>query len=355
MGEMQVDQQPGAAREEATPFAGSVSLRPCQSLVGAGRTAALARVLSGRTPLPNRMLGRVKDLWEDGYGNFLDEDPFGPVLTPGPIRSTGIGTYEQTMKETKRKATHRSLVSATGDLSAMRQTLLGYIGKYQGAVEGGADGRFTELYGDLEKTRKDAADDDYFDPKAKEWKKKKPTTYTTCIDFQGRMIGRTRLTMEKAGSKFVDAWSGKFAPSGPTMHQRAKDQWTEATAGMEASKRPEKGDIYVLNKLKETKVKGGEPTISKSGEFSHVGFILDVIQPTTDPGVGMETWITVEGGQGKAWQYDIERNLIEKGEESVEVNVRKYNPVTGEITGEKNQKWRTVVHGWVDVDKIVKE
>ncbi|MEM7371559.1 MAG: hypothetical protein AAF587_23295 [Bacteroidota bacterium] len=186
-------------------------------------------------------------------------------------------------------------------------------------------------------------------------------TFTTCIDFQGHILG-------DATGKQKNSLKGN---SGINIDEQAAGvgAWNKAYKDMPKTYRPKKGDVYLLAKSE------------SNAAFSHTGFINDI----TVHEDGTETWKTIDGGQGTSAQYVIDPNgthevtvsktvdgetkvetikLREQraGEEELKEVTRKYDPATNILSVPYNKgkgvtqdllpRW---LKGWVDIDKYVKK
>lgn len=220
-------------------------------------------------------------------------------------------------------------------------------GKYMGSTEGGERfAKFRSTEG-LNAARKQSA--------------VKGRTFTTCIDFQGHILGDAtakQKTSLKAGSGInIDEQAAEFGA------------WHPAYKDMPKTPRPKKGDVYLL-------------TMSEAdASFSHTGFINDI----TVHEDGTETWKTIDGGQGTSAKYVVDPNgahevtvtktvdgetkvetvkLREEraGKEELKEVTRKYDPRTNimsvpykkrkGMTQDLRPRW---LKGWVDIDKYVKK
>jgi hypothetical protein len=301
----------------------------------------------------NRGLARL--LQREGYGYSYADDPlnaggFGPTdasirVRPGPVRTTIIGQHAapaQTPEATPAAETAAPAAPAASapdePLTPIRQLIIDEINKYVGAVEG-SDPRFSEIFspGALESARIAAASDVHLSGE-KVGQAKKPSVHTTCIDFQTIIWSRARVALEKAGlgtgKKIVTAMNapslGAFVKAGP---------------GMDAGRRPKRGDFYILWSTKQG-AKGVEPR-----SFSHVAWFTG---RSVNPD-GSETWTSIDGGQGAAADYSPKGKLISKGAEAILACTRTYFPDSNIVAGGvANQaaggRW---LLGWIDVDKLV--
>ena len=84
------------------------------------------------------------------------------------------------------------------------------------------------------------------------------------------------------------------------------DAWVKGEPGM--TRRPKKGDFYVLWSTKPTADGGVQPK-----SFSHVAYFTG----RSVNGDGTETWTSVDGGQGVAADYSPKGKLISKGAEAI--------------------------------------
>ena len=318
----------------------------------ADRHAELLRVASA---VGNRRLAQM--LQREGYGYGYADDPlnaggFGPSdatvrVRPGPVRATIIGepaTYGPAPTAAAAAAEPAPAPAAVPEepLTPVRQMIFAEINKWAGAVEGAAgDPRFSQIIsaGALESARIEAASDVHLSG-PKKGEAKTPSKHTTCIDFQTVIWSRVRDQMTKAGhgtmKRIVTAMNA------PTLG----DAWVKAEPGMPATRRPKKGDFFVLWSTKPTAGGGVQPK-----SFSHVAYFTG----RSDNGDGTETWTSVDGGQGSAAEYTPKGKLISKGAEAILACTRVYDPATNLVGGGvANQaagaRW---LYGWVDVDKLV--
>ena len=227
-------------------------------------------------------------------------------------------------------------------LTPVRELIFAEINKWAGAREGAADDpRFSQIMspGALENARIEAASDVHLSGK-KKGEAKTPSKHTTCIDFQTVIWARVREQMTKAGhgsmKRIVTAMN---APS-------LGDAWVKGEPGLPATRRPKKGDFYVLWSTKPTADGGVQPK-----SFSHVAYFTG----RSVNADGTETWTSVDGGQGVAADYSPKGKRISKGAEAILACTRVYDPATNLIGGGvANQaggaRW---LYGWVDVDKLV--
>lgn len=311
--------------------------RTAQDSPGDGERVVPAAVAGVAGRLPEHALARLA-----AGGSAVSMRGVGRLLA----RETSLEEYIAIMGASR---TAIPAAKPATKLTRIRELMMSHLAKWEGAVEGNADGRFKQLFGDLTKTRQDHA--------------KEGKSYTTCIGFQKTMLSTIAVELEKEGAKLhakllpQQMKSGerkRVVPSGYAIYEKLPEAWTEGSPGM--SGRPRAGDIYVLN------VATGEgATLTITGEGSHVGFIKSIaVDSSETDGVKMETWTTIDGGQGYSTKYNKDGTVKETGAgEAVLAVARRYNPKTGEITGEKQQvdKYgkvkRTMVKGWVDLDKLV--
>lgn len=298
-----------AARARATQPDGTRTVR-------AGLPAALARVVAAGVPLSNRAVGRLLQRQNDaGYGYGFVDDPlnaggFGPDdatvrVRPGPVRTTVIRPRDTTpVHETTPGATDTPAPAPTPvPLSAFRTAILAEAQKLVPATEPEAKFYAAVDKAALEKARADAD--------------AKGNNHTTCIDFQTVVTSRASL---KAKGKLIRL-------SGIVAHTVYPKAWHTASAGMPSTERPRPGDVYVLHKK------------ANPAKFSHLGILKSITPPAA--GGGVETWITIDGGQGS------------RPHEQHKENIRYYHPDNNWISGEANQgDSDAILFGWVDVDKL---
>jgi len=316
----------------------------------ADRHAELLRVASA---VGNRQLTRM--LQREGYGYDYADDPlnaggFGPSdatlrVRPGPVRATIIGqpgVAAPGPTATAAAAEPAAAAAAVPDepLTPIRQIIIDEINKYVGAVEG-ADARFSEIFapGPLESARIGAASDVHLSGD-KKGEAKKPSVHTTCIDFQTIIWSRAWTMLEKAGA-------GKAKKKIVTpMNGPSLDAFVKAEPGMPATRRPKRGDFYILWSTKPTAGGGVQPK-----SFSHVAWFTG----RSVNADGSETWSSIDGGQGAAADYSPKGQLISKGQEAILACTRTYFPASNLVAGgvanqDAGGRW---LLGWVDVDKLV--
>jgi hypothetical protein len=222
----------------------------------------------------------------------------------------------KTAGQTSTESPDRSADGETGDL---RAAIMAQLEKWAGACEGDA-GTF---------------DKEFMTPPvikaARISAGKAGIVYTTCIDFQARVLANAAVTLKDSTVE-----TKVIGTQAEAKARNITDAWHDGSANM--TDRPTAGDIYLLASKDNT------------ARFSHIGYIKSI----SNNDDGTEAWTTVDGGQGLAGKYDADGNVIQAGHEKLaEVN-RSYDSTTNLITGEANQggqpRW---LKGWIDVDKLV--
>jgi len=223
-------------------------------------------------------------------------------------------------------------VFAVRDDGGFRNYLTEFLNKYKGATEGGADGKFKELFPTIEADRKNMPG------------------YTTCVTFQGLALG---YATQKSGRKlavtpsvyFFDAGmrskhkvppNSFFAipPKGKTKQTVTDKTATYVDLTAEDSPRPAPGDLFLLAFSK------AQSKTLQAGMFSHIGFIT-AVKKRED---GKEEWSTVAGGGGSA------RTKHEKVGEGVMV----IDPKTGLTGAVDNQPGaERKLQGWVSLEALL--
>ena len=305
----------------------------------------------------NRRLARMLQREAaEGYGYGFADDPlnaggFGPTdatlrVRPGPVRATIIG-QPATPVQAPEAAPAIDAASAAASapeepLTPVRQMIFEEINRWAGAREGAADDpRFSQIFAPdpLHTARLNAASDVHLSG-PKKGEAKTPSKHTTCIDFQTVVWGMVRTRLEKAGlGKGKTIVTAMNAPS-------ITAAWVKAEPGMPATRRPKKGDFYVLWSTKPGANGGIEPK-----SFSHVAYFTG----RTENADGSETWTSVDGDQGVAADYSPKGKVISKGAEAILACTRTYFPGSNLMAGgvanqDAGGRW---LLGWIDVDKLV--
>lgn len=155
--------------------------------------------------------------------------------------------------------------------------------------------------------------------------------YTTCIDFQARVLANAAASLNHSAVE-----TKVIGTQAEAKARNITDAWHDG--GPEMTDRPAAGDIYLL---------ASKDNVAR---FSHIGYIKSI----SNNDDGTEAWTTVDGGQGLAGKYDVEGNVTQIGHEKLAEVHRTYDPTSNLITGEANQggepRW---LKGWIDVDKLV--
>ena len=232
---------------------------------------------------------------------------------------------------------HQAVHVEKNDLSPFRKAIIDNIDKLFGPERMIKEGDKNFDRGDV-----------VIDPITLKKETDKNPDYTTCIDFQPKLLkyhaaGKVKKIRGQerwiADSRFPlkDKNTSFFNHQGL---EKAKKMgaWNPAGKEMPLSYRPKPGDVYRLK-------------ASEGGKMSHIGFILKIEQNAD----GTEKWTTADGGQKV---LDGKKKKHAAGEV-----IRTYDPATNTIwAGEKRkstegltqdlgEKW---LHGWIDVDQILK-
>lgn len=111
--------------------------------------------------------------------------------------------------------------------------------------------------------------------------------------------------------------------------------------------------VLRLQKKNLLKAEASEKYHIENLNFSHVGFFIEKLdEQTTAEGVKIEKWKTFDGGQ------DVSR-VKEGTKDGAKYSIRTYFPATNEISGEDGQEHlggkKTLLSGWVDVEKLIQK
>ena len=247
--------------------------------------------------------------------------------------------------------------SAEAPLSDLRQKVLGELNKWAGAAEeqgptvGKTDAgkKFDEFISpaSIASARKEAAQtlDDQgnqimVDNGAGKMVAKKAAVYTTCIDFEVRVLA-TAGNYPAVPNKDPKKPPTTFHPVKGMLGMDQAEKVGAWHAGKEnQTERPKKGDIYYLY----------DPVDHDT--FSHMGYIQDV----RDKEGGKQVWSTVDGGAGLGAHLDAhgkQKAGEEAGHDKIAKRDREYDPVKNLLEGEHNQgRYYGWVKGWIDIDKL---
>jgi hypothetical protein len=304
--------------EQAEQAAAAALLAAPAALRGVSPQTVLARALAGGAALPNRSTARMLARADREFA-LMDEY----------VDELAAGTPEPAAAEAP---------ANSGTLAAMfRSEIQKQLKRFSGApaVEG------TKAF------------DDFISPQDVALERKTTKNWTSCIktldtifrlaaDEVNKRAGATVQTRtSKSGhTYYVDGMYGtvKYTARSDAPDIASKvGAWVPWTSGAT----PKSGDILILADKDKSYF-----------YFSHITFFLET--GTTED--GRPTWVTIDGGQGTKGTWNDKGYVEGSGKQEIKRRDRLYLSDKGHIEGEPSQgRDMRKVHGWVDVEKLVKD